>query len=148
LKERINGELLSDLGNLASRVLTLLEKGVPIKGKPELEKRLNLKKIQKHMDSLELHHALDEVFAFVRECNAYINQNEPWKQSGAKLSNTLYNLAESLRVIAILVSPFLPATSLEINKQLGVRPGKLKDIAFKEFSGKPKKGKHLFEKVK
>jgi methionyl-tRNA synthetase len=149
LKQRINGELLSDLGNLVSRVLTLYEKnkGLKIKGKPVLEGKLNLKKIQGFMDELELHQGLNEIFNFIRACNAYINETEPWKKEGDELGGILYNLLEGLRVIGILVGPFLPETAEKINKQLGVRTGSLKDVKFGVFRGKPSKGKHLFEKV-
>jgi methionyl-tRNA synthetase len=149
LKERINGELLSDLGNLVSRVLTLAEKNPKVKpeGKPELEERVNLKKIEGHMERLELHHALDEVFSFIRACNSYINETEPWKKSGRELGNILYNLLEGLRVIAILIHPFLPETAEKINRQLGVKAGSLKDARFGRFRGSPRKGPHLFEKA-
>jgi len=148
LKARINGELLSGLGNLVSRVLALAEKSkAGIKGKPELEKKLNLKKMSSKMEKLELHHALDEVFNFVRACNAYINEKEPWKLEGKELGNVLYNLLEGLRIIAILIEPFIPETSEKINKQLGVKAGLLKDAKFRAFKGKPKKGEHLFKKV-
>lgn len=149
LKARINGELLSDLGNLVSRVLTLAEKYKgDVKGKPELENKLNLKKIEKLMEGLELHHAIYEIFEFIRACNKYINENEPWKQEGKELGNTLYNLLEALRIIAILTSPFIPDTAGKIDKQLGIKAGMLKDCKFKPFNGKPKKGEHLFTKIK
>lgn len=149
LRQRMNGELVSDLGNLVSRVLALCEKNstVKIEGEPILENKLNLKKISSHMEKLELHHAVDEIFNVVRACNAYINQTEPWKKKGKELGNILYNLVEGLRIIAILISPFMPATAENITSQLGVRPGMLKDAKFRKFSGKPKKGPHLFEKM-
>jgi len=150
LVARINGELVSDLGNLVSRVLTLADKhkGKGIKGRPELEKELDIKKIEKHMEELELHLALDRVLEFVRATNKYINQKEPWKQQGKELENTLCNLLESLRIIAILISPFLPATSEKINRQLGVPAGTLNDCKFRPWKGRPKKGEHIFQKVK
>lgn len=149
LKARINGELLSDLGNLVSRVLTLAEKapGVPLKGEPVLEKKLDVKKIQSHVDNWELHHALGEIFTFIRACNAYINETEPWKQEGKHLGEILYNLLEGVRIISILVSPFLPETARAIHDQLGITPGLLKDARFRPWKGAPKKGKHLFQKV-
>jgi methionyl-tRNA synthetase len=150
---RINGELLSDIGNLVSRVLTLAERakksGIKPKGKSVLDKKLKLNKIEKYMDDLELHHALDEIMNFVRATNKYINENEPWKQEGKALANTIYNLLESLRIIAILIQPFMPATAEKINKQIGIKTKPLlKDCKFKPWKGKPKKGEHLFEKVK
>jgi methionyl-tRNA synthetase len=149
LVKRINGELAADLGNLASRVLTLAEKfDGKIEGEPELEKDLKFKGIEKKMDRLELHHALDGVWNFIRACNKYINDKEPWKLEGKELGRVLYNLLEGLRVISILVSPFIPGTAGEINRQLGVKAGTFKDLKFRPFRGKPKKGRHLFERVK
>ncbi|MBL7206177.1 MAG: methionine--tRNA ligase [Candidatus Aenigmarchaeota archaeon] len=148
LKERINGELVSDLGNLVNRVLTLSDKfSGKIEGTPELDKKLDFQKIQKKMDKLELHHALEEIWQFVRECNKYVNEKEPWKLEGKELSHVLYNLLEALRVTSILIHPFIPTTSEKINQQLGTKLGTFKDLKFKEFKGKPKKGELLFEKV-
>jgi methionyl-tRNA synthetase len=150
LKEAINGELVSDLGNLVYRVLTLVEKnkGLKFEGNPELDKKLNFSKIQKYMDSFEFHHALEEIFQFVRECNKYINEKEPWKIRDKKqLSNVLYNLLESIRVISILIYPFMPQTAEKICRQLGVKPGAFRDLKFGKFSGKPKKGEMLFRKI-
>ncbi len=155
LAARINGELLSDLGNLVSRVLTFAEKfRGKIEGRPELEKRLDIIKIRKHMENYELHFALQEIMKFVRECNRYINEREPWKLAKEKrkeeeLADIIYNLLESLRVIAILIQPFMPVSSRKINEQLGVPAEQplLKDCGFREWKGKPKKGGHLFRKV-
>jgi methionyl-tRNA synthetase len=148
LKARINGELVSDLGNLVNRVLTLTEKnkGVEIVGKPELPLP-DFKKINSLMDKLELHHALEEIFAYIRTANKYINEKEPWKLEGKALGNVLYNLLEGIRMIAILVDPFMPETAEKIDRQLGVKAGDFGDLRFKPWKGKPKKGEILFQKV-
>ncbi|MFQ5647648.1 MAG: phenylalanine--tRNA ligase beta subunit-related protein [Candidatus Aenigmatarchaeota archaeon] len=130
-------------------MLTLAEKFQgSFEGAPELDKELDFKKISGKVEKLELHHALDEIWAFIRACNKYINDKGPWKLEGKELGHVLYNLLEGLRVIAILIRPFMPDTSEEINRQLGVKAGTFKDLKFRKFEGKPRKGKHLFEKVK
>jgi methionyl-tRNA synthetase len=129
-------------------VLSLAEKySGKIEGKDELSSKINLKKIEEYMDNLELHNALGEIWNFIRAVNKYINEKEPWKLKGKELANVLYNLLEASRVIAILISPFLPATAEKINEQLGVKPGKLKDCKFGKFKGKIKKGEYLFRKI-
>ncbi|MBI4020626.1 MAG: methionine--tRNA ligase [Candidatus Aenigmarchaeota archaeon] len=147
LKKRINGELAADLGNLASRVLALASKGVVPEGQPELDEMLDLAAITERMDALELHHALDEVFTFIRACNKYINDKQPWKLEGKELAHVMYNLLEALRITAILTSPFLPETADRLHQQLGTRPGTLKDCRFRPFMGKPAKGDHLFTRI-
>ncbi|MBU0898289.1 MAG: methionine--tRNA ligase [Nanoarchaeota archaeon] len=149
LKEKINNELVADLGNLVNRTLTMTEKFKgKLEGKDELSKEFNLKKIEGFIDNYEFHHALDEIWNFIRAANRYINDKEPWKLEGKELANVLYNLLESLRIISILVSSFMPDTSIKMNKQLGVKTGSLKDCKFGKLSGKPKKGDLLFQKIK
>ncbi len=148
LKERINGELVSDLGNLANRVLTLAEKHEGgFEGKAELIKKLNFRKINRHMERLELHHALEGIMSFVRECNKYINEKQPWRVGGGELSAVLYNLLESLRIISILIYPFMPSTAEKLAAQLGTKITNFADLQFKRFEGKPKKGELLFRKI-
>lgn len=148
LIERINGELVSDLGNLVYRVLTLAEKHRgKFSGKPALKIDDKIKIISKNMDELKLSQALEEIWQIIRDTNKYINDTEPWKLSGKKLSNVIYNLLERIRIIAILISPFLPKTSERIFKQLGIKQQKLKDCKFKKFSGKIRKESYLFNKV-
>ena len=147
LRERINGELLSDLGNLASRVLKLAEKTKAYEGKPVLEKELDFAKTDKLMENYELHNALNEIWNFIRTVNRYINENEPWKLEGSALDSVIYNLLESLRAIAIIIEPFIPETAAKINKQLGVKEGDFSGLRFGKVNYKPRKGEHLFKKV-
>ncbi|MEM4460743.1 MAG: methionine--tRNA ligase [Nanopusillaceae archaeon] len=149
LKERINGELVNDLGNLVWRVLSLAEKFEgKIEGSPELEKKLNLEKITKYMENFRVDLALQEIWNFIRECNKYINEKEVWKLEGKELSNAIYNLLEGLRVISILIYPFMPETSEKIRKQLGINEKiSLNNCRFKDFEGKPKKEEILFQKI-
>jgi methionyl-tRNA synthetase len=148
LIERINGELVADLGNLVYRVLTLAERfDGKIEGKDEVSKNFDLKKIDEYFEKVELHNAIGEVWNFIRATNKYINEKEPWKLKGKGLGNVLYNLLEAVRIISILISPFLPESSERINKQLGVKTGSVKDCKFKEWKGKVKKGKYLFQRI-
>jgi methionyl-tRNA synthetase len=145
---RINGELVADLGNLLYRVLSLAEKFEGrIEGKPELDEYLYLASIDMFMEDVNPHAALEEVWKLVRAANKYVNDNKVWQLKGAELGNALYNLLESCRIIAILVSPFMPDTAEAICAQLGVKLGTLEDCRFGPFEGKVKKGAYLFKKV-
>ena len=150
LVNRHNGELVGDLGNLINRVLVLAEKSglKKFSGKKDLEEKIDIKKIESYMEKLELHKALNEIMDFVRFCNKYINDKEPWKLKGKELENVLYNLLEACRIISILLYPFLPSTSKEIANQLGTKISSIKDCKFrKSFVEKIKRGNYLFKKV-
>ncbi|MBI4173955.1 MAG: methionine--tRNA ligase [Candidatus Aenigmarchaeota archaeon] len=149
LKQRINGELVSDLGNLVYRVLTLAEKfDGSVEGKAELDAHLDIRKIDGHIERLEMNRALDAIWSFIRVTNRYINDKKPWKLSGPELSHVLYNLLESLRVCSILLYPFLPTTAESISAQLDLELGTFKDLKFGAFKGRIRKGRHLFEPMK
>lgn len=148
LIERINGELVSDLGNLVYRVFSLAEKFEDeIVGEDELSGKLDKEAIDKKMDEMDLAGALEKVWEFVRETNKYITIKEPWKLKGEELSNVLYNVLEATRIIAIYISPFLPQTAEKIFRQLGIQPEKLEDASFTKFYGNIKKGTYLFQKI-
>jgi methionyl-tRNA synthetase len=152
LKDRINKELLGDLGNLVNRVLTLAEnsKMTSFSGKNELESKINVHSIEEKMEKLEIHNALEETMTFVRYCNKYINDTKPWTLKGKELEEVLYNLLESIRVISILIYPFIPITSEKIVQKLGTEKStfiSLINCRFrKEFNDKIMKGDLLFKK--
>ncbi len=148
LIQRINGELVSDLGNLVYRAFSLIEKfDGEIKGEPSENLENQIKIISENMEKLQLSYALQNIWKIIRNTNKYINEKEPWKLSGENLGNVLYNLVERIRIIAILLSPFIPKTSEEIFNQLGLKPQKINECKMGEFKGKIKKGSYLFNKI-
>ena len=77
------------------------------------------------MDGVQLSDAVKSVWKFIGRANKYIDETMPWKLAKDKtqaqaLSNVLYNLAESLRIVAILISPFMPSTARKIFDQLKI----------------------------
>ncbi len=154
LRIRLNNELANELGNLVSRTLSLVEKKLKSEIKKDktdkiLFENLDIKKIDKFMENLEVHNAIAAIMGFVQDCNYYINEKTPWQLEGKELNKVLYNLADAIRIILILTQPFMPSTSEKIQKQLNIeikpklidcKPGLLQDI-------KISKGEILFTKV-
>ena len=143
LIERNNNELANKLGNLVSRVTALAEKNRIEKTENKLLKKLKLKEIEKYINNYEFDKSLNEIFAFIDNCNEYVQEKKPWETKDKKI---LYELLDSIKVIAILLWPFMPETSEKISKQLGFeikyseieKPLKVKSV---------KKGEILFKKI-
>ncbi|MCX6800674.1 MAG: methionine--tRNA ligase [Candidatus Diapherotrites archaeon] len=154
MRIRLNNELANGLGNLLNRTVTMIEKynagEVPnAKTNIELRKKLDIDGIKKHMENLELHHALGKIFSFVHACNQFTNEKEPWKLDGKERDEVLYSLADSLRMASILLQPFIPETSEKISSQLGLKLGLLADCSFNKLKAgtKVKKAEVLFRKL-
>lgn len=149
LKERHNNELANKLGNLISRVAGLckgrIEKG-RIDGK--LSKKLNLGEIKRHFEDIALDKALIEIFSFIDSCNEYVQEKQPWALESKKKKDVLYSLVDSIRIISILISSFMPETSEKIDKQFGFKKGTLKECRFGlAKSEKIEKSDVLFKKI-
>ena len=146
LIQRNNDELANKLGNLVSRISALIEKNGLDKCDNKLLKKLKLKEIEKHFDNYEFDKALNLIFSFVDICNEYVQNKKPWETKDRKV---LYELADSIKVIAILLWPFIPASSEKIAKQFKFKinyKSMKKPLNLKELKNF-KKGEILFKKI-
>ena len=146
LIDRHNNELANKLGNLVSRVSALAETHGIKKSSNKLAKKLNLKKIEKHFDNYELDKALNEIFAFIDICNEYIQNKKPWESNTKGKQEILYELSDSIKAIAILLSPFIPETSEKISQVFNFKIS-YKNIKTPLKVSKIKKSPILFQKI-
>lgn len=135
LISRINADLANDLGNLLHRTLNMIGKfqGGIIEGsasKRPVDEALvadamdTVSTYEAEMEKLALTPAVKTVWAFIGRANKYIDETAPWAlakdpSKKAELAAVLYHLAESLRIISGLISPFLPQTAPKLRQQLG-----------------------------
>src|SRR6266404_2887640 len=130
LIERYNADLANNIGNLLNRTLNMAKRyrdGV-VKNvggdSPLVAQSVDLVlQYSSAMDSHEVNAALERIGEFVTACNTYIEMAAPWKlakdpQRAEALDHALFAVAESLRIITILISPVLPHSAREISYQL------------------------------
>jgi methionyl-tRNA synthetase len=143
LKDRHNNELANKLGNLISRVAALAEKYGIEKTKNKIITQLKLEEIEEHMQKIELDKALALIFSFVDRCNEFIQEEKPWETKNRKI---LYEAADSIKAIAILLSPFMPEISNKIAKQFNFEIS-LENLKKPLKETKIKKSEILFKKI-
>ena len=132
--ERVNSDLANVLGNLVNRTISMQNKyfgGVisnPLEKEAIDEELISLamdtpKRVEKAMDTLHVGEAIDEIFALLKRCNKYIDETTPWvlgkdESKKDRLATVLYNLMESIRIAAVLLSSYMPETSEKILDEL------------------------------
>ncbi len=165
---RINSDLANDLGNLLHRTVSMIEKyhGGVVTNTGVIEAvdedlmalvKTTAENFEKDMDAMEINSAIKGVWALISRANKYIDETAPWilakdEAKAARLQTVMYNLAETLRVVAILVAPFISSTSPKIYTQLGLEvPAEflLTDAEFGKIADgtKVQKGEPLYPRI-
>ena len=159
---RINSDLANDLGNLLHRTMNMIGKfqGGVIEAattRNEIDESLindamdAVKKFESGMESMGISQAIKDVWAFISRANKYIDETMPWalakdESKKAELATVMYNLAESLRIVSGLISPYMPQTAPKIYAQLGFSDdfGKVTLDDLRKWGGTPA-GQHIGE---
>jgi methionyl-tRNA synthetase len=128
---RYTTELANEYGNLASRTLAMIERyrdGVVPSGQPPAKLAADFDGIADavgaHIDDVQLTAALDEIWRRIKLLNRYVQDEQPWQLAkddaeADQLDQVLYTLAEGLRVVSVLLHPFMPSSAERLLAALG-----------------------------
>lgn len=136
LINRINADLANDLGNLLHRSLSMIGRfnGGIIEAAGDVEDldqeltqlaQNTVIQYEKFMDDMDINAAIRAIWTLIGRANKYIDETGPWalakdENKRGRLNTVLYNLAETLRIVAILIYPLMPVTAPKILSQLGI----------------------------
>jgi len=149
-ESRYETELANELGNLASRTLAMLQRyrdGIVPEAEPDPELSVGEdglaalpERVRELLDHAEISQALEEIWARVRRLNRYVEEARPWdlakdEGSAERLDEVLYSLAEGLRVLTLLLLPYVPVSSDRLLNALGESERSLDVARFGARSG-------------
>jgi methionyl-tRNA synthetase len=160
-ESRYNSELANEYGNLASRTLAMIGRyrdGVVPRAESQAELVADFDgleaAVRERIDELDLTGALDELWRRVKRLNGYVQDEQPWalakdEAEAERLDAVLYGLAEGLRVVSVLLHPFLPISAEKLLAALGREDRSLETADFGSLPGGARIGElgQLFPKV-
>ncbi len=154
---KINKELLNDFGNFVHRALTFannnygghVPKNIKVSKNEPFLKKINAlpQDVGAEFDAVELKRGLEKIMEFVRHCNKYFNENEPWKkikEDKKKADEIVYLSIKAIATLSIVIEPVIPDTAKKLQDMLNL---KNPEWGVLEPNEKIKKPKVLIEKI-